>query len=140
MKAKYSFVRSFVLQSHIIAISCPFFCGFLCDNNIGIDSYPGCKCPPQYTGVHCELLQDYHTQSQMHLGKNSDSSAAIIFVILVLGVVLVVLTVAFMYRLREQVRRRNEVVEEHHLEPGSAKSIMEEVDFDDSAELEDILL
>lgn len=66
-------------------------------------TFPACKCPPQYTGPHCELLKP----SLVDLGPplkdpSNGSSAASLASLLILGVILVILVLWFYRRCKGQ--------------------------------------
>lgn len=97
--------------------------------------YPACKCPELYTGPHCELLKSDAQRTALKLQNNKESAASI-FVLFTLGVLLVV-AVLFVYtRTRGQSSRdKTAMVRAAHIEDAASKSPnMEEVDFEGAME------
>jgi hypothetical protein len=105
-----------------------------------LQSRPGCKCPPGYTGSHCELLDTHLHQDGPPLEQTSTGSAAIIFFFLVFATLIVVLSGVIILRYR---RGKDWNIESAHLTEGAGQSSrMEEVDFngEDVGAMEDVEL
>jgi hypothetical protein len=108
------------------------------------ETRPGCKCPPGYVGDHCELLESARTNR----GSNSDGaggdSAAILFVCFVLGILLVFIVVIIILRLRGLRLQKQRTIDGRvaklhcHESSSGASSAMEEVNFEDEFEDEDL--
>jgi hypothetical protein len=102
-------------------------------------SFPGCRCPEQYTGSHCELLKTERHKYGPPLAKDTDS-AGILFVLVVLAILLVALTSVIVFRLRGKNRYRYNIETAYIEEEAEKSSMMEEVDFEDDGVMEDIEL
>ncbi|KAL3919260.1 MAG: hypothetical protein SGARI_007251, partial [Bacillariaceae sp.] len=106
----------------------------------------GKRCPPGYTGAHCELYDRVRPSPQSN--KNTEM-AAILIVGFVIGVLLVFLVLVSVLRWRAMKQRKQKHVTEtitaaHMQELSSRQSaVMEEMDFDpdfDEGELEEVEL
>jgi hypothetical protein len=110
------------------------------------ETRPGCRCPPGYTGKHCELYDRARGSPYSNKGQES---AVILFVCLVLGVLLVFLILVVVLRWRGLKRREEKhvadrITSSHMQEINTRQSErMEEMDFDpdfDEKDLEEVEL
>ena len=107
--------------------------------------HPGCDCPKGYTGRHCELLDKIRAEDQNqrvspeNIDPDASAPAAMVFVLLLIGIVLGVLTFTVYYRHEYEGRR----IELSHLKEDNAvneSDIMEQVAFTSSQRFEDVEL
>lgn len=102
-------------------------------------SFPGCRCPEQYTGSHCELLKTERHKNGPPLAKDTDS-AGILFVLVILAILLAALASVIVLRLKGKNRHRYNIETGYTEEEAEKSSMMEEVDFEDDGVMEDIEL
>lgn len=95
-------------------------------------SYPACKCPPQYTGPHCELLKTVAQLSGSKIVAPEKESAASVFGLFVSCLLLVMLALFAHTKLRGQTSRdKTAQIQAAHIEDEASKApMMEDVDFE----------
>jgi hypothetical protein len=94
--------------------------------------FPACKCPPQYTGAHCELLKAVGQNSGTQL-KTEKESAASLFAAFIVCILLVVLVLFFHVRRRRQQSSQDKtaIIRAAQAEQEESEAaMMEEVDFE----------
>jgi len=96
--------------------------------------YPACKCPPRYTGPHCEFLKEGYDDSTIATTRSHGSVLGIIVGLLVSGAVIifVVLMMNRQRRRRRLNRQKTSMIEFAHInEQVETSPSMEELDFED---------
>jgi len=104
--------------------------------------HPGCDCPDDYTGEHCELLKAHHPDYEPPITKipstgseDDEKKAAFMYVVLILSSLLLIASVAYLMRMKARERRRRDIIERsqiHQKQTGmTANEVEIEEEFDE---------